>query len=190
MKKAVITFVMGLIFLASNTFAETGDCTRFIGTWQISIGDSTETWTFKPSLFQTEQMVFGENDNNSQIIVSWVELLPAYIATDTSTYDNYYVQFDNDTRFSGYHFMDNALLIVGIVPPEDDPFCPARMLLKENDEKLAVLRNYRDQVLSKTATGKRMIALYYRLAPTLCRLIENNPYLIKPCRTFLTLVLE
>lgn len=192
MQKLFAVCILVLLLIPVRVFAETADCTRFLGTWDISIGETRETWTFLPSLLQTEQMVFGENDNSSQIIVSWVDQLAAYVATNTSSYDNYYLQFDNDTRFSGYHFLDNTLLIVGTLPQEDgsSSACPARMVLGRNTAGLNLLRNYRDSVLAESPGGKLLIHFYYRMGPSACRALEDNPRLMKIYQNFLTSVLK
>ncbi len=192
MKKALIGIFLFFFFFSNQSFAETGDCLLFLGEWDVTIGSDTHTWTFNPGLLNTEQFIFGEDDNGTQIVISWIEQLASYMATNMGSYDNYYVSFDNETRFSGHHFLDNTILIVGGVPQKDPGTlpCPARMVLKDDTARLNILRNYRDNVLSKTASGKMLIKLYYKFAPDICEILKNNPGLLNPCRTLLNRILS
>ena len=38
------------------------------------------------------------------------------------------------------------------------------------------LRAFRDQVLRRGPTGRRLIATYYRVAPGICRMLERRPW--------------
>lgn|GEM_PF-1383585 len=135
--------------------------------------------------------IFGENDNGSQIIVTWIEQIPAYMATNITLQASYFVTFDNETKFSGYNYPDDTILIVGTIPQKDDNNngSPARMILKEDTAKLKISRNYRDNVLSKTASGQMLIKLYYKFAPDICKMLKNNPGLLNPCRLLLNRIL-
>ena len=37
-------------------------------------------------------------------------------------------------------------------------------------------RAFRDQVLRRTPSGRRLIATYYRVAPSVCKLLERQPW--------------
>jgi hypothetical protein len=52
--------------------------------------------------------------------------------------------------------------------------CPAELALKNNEETLSVLRHFRDRVLAKTPEGRSCIALYYRHAPEISRLLAAD----------------
>jgi hypothetical protein len=53
----------------------------------------------------------------------------------------------------------------------------------------AVLRRLRDHVLRRSAMGRRLIRLYYRTAPWLCRRLEGHALLIRVLREALMPVL-
>lgn len=52
--------------------------------------------------------------------------------------------------------------------------CPAESILGKNSPELAKLRAFRDNVLSKTPAGRALIALYYKNAPFINRIISNS----------------
>ncbi len=54
-----------------------------------------------------------------------------------------------------------------------DP-CPASLLLGSESPKLAMLRQFRDGVLSKTSGGRALIRLYYHVGPMLIQAMEKN----------------
>ena len=191
MKKTIIGIFLLFLFFSSKSFAETGNCLLFLEEWDVTIDSDTYTWTFNPGFLNTEALILGEDDNGTQIAITWYELLSAYIATNMVSHDSYYVTFDNETKFSGYHFLDNSILIVGTVPPEDEnpSPCPARMVLRDDTAKLNILRDYRDNVLSKTASGQMLTELYYGLGPDICKMLKDNPSLLNPCRLLLNRIL-
>jgi hypothetical protein len=45
-----------------------------------------------------------------------------------------------------------------------------------------VLRQFRDQSLVRTATGRRLVSLYYRLGPRLAAHVERSPVIKPPIR--------
>ena len=51
----------------------------------------------------------------------------------------------------------------------------ATMVFGEGPET-QTLRAFRDQVLRRGPTGRRLIATYYRVAPGICRLLERRPW--------------
>lgn len=53
----------------------------------------------------------------------------------------------------------------------------------------AMLRRFRDQVLRRSAMGRRLIRLYYRTAPWLCRRLAGHALLIRVLREALMPVL-
>ena len=53
--------------------------------------------------------------------------------------------------------------------------CPAETIYGENSEQAELLRNYRDEVLSKTPEGQEIIETYYKFSPTVTKLLEQNP---------------
>ena len=51
----------------------------------------------------------------------------------------------------------------------------ATMVFGEGPET-QTLRAFRDQVLRRGPTGRRLIATYYRVAPDICRMLERQPW--------------
>jgi hypothetical protein len=56
---------------------------------------------------------------------------------------------------------------------EDQP-CPAEKIYGENSEQLAVLRCFRDTVLSQTPEGQEIIKLYYEWSPAIVKAMEAD----------------
>ena len=51
--------------------------------------------------------------------------------------------------------------------------------------EVALLRSFRDRVLRRTALGRRLILVYYRAAPAVCRLLHGRPLLVCALRLVL-----
>ena len=60
-------------------------------------------------------------------------------------------------------------------------FCASLAWGREAPET-ALLRQFRDHILRRSATGRHLIWLYYRTAPGLCRQVEGNRTLIRALR--------
>jgi hypothetical protein len=58
----------------------------------------------------------------------------------------------------------------------DSP-CPCVKIYGENSDETELLREYRDNVLSKTPEGQELIKTYYKVSPTVTKLLENRPLL-------------
>jgi hypothetical protein len=52
--------------------------------------------------------------------------------------------------------------------------CPAETIYGNNSEETELLREYRDKVLSKSATGRQMIKTYYELSPAVAEVLQQN----------------
>lgn len=52
--------------------------------------------------------------------------------------------------------------------------CPATFALGGDSNDLNTLRNFRDEVLSKTPSGKQIIKLYYQLSPSIVKAMEQD----------------
>lgn len=52
------------------------------------------------------------------------------------------------------------------------------------------LRAFRDEILSKSTTGRVFIWIYYRLGTRVARIVEFLPFLKGPCRSILDYVVE
>ena len=55
--------------------------------------------------------------------------------------------------------------------------CAAEAIYGENSEETELLRQYRDNVLSKTPEGQEFIKTYYKLSPTATMLLKQRPLL-------------
>ncbi len=52
--------------------------------------------------------------------------------------------------------------------------CVAETIYGKDSEETELLREYRDKVLSKSATGRQMIKTYYDLSPAVVEVLQNN----------------
>ncbi len=52
--------------------------------------------------------------------------------------------------------------------------CAAEMAYKDNKESLSLLREFRDNILSKSPIGREIIKLYYDMSPAIVRAMEEN----------------
>jgi hypothetical protein len=53
--------------------------------------------------------------------------------------------------------------------------CAAEAIYGENSEQTELLREYRDNVLSKTPEGQEIIKTYYKFSPTETKLLKQRP---------------
>ncbi len=53
-------------------------------------------------------------------------------------------------------------------------FCLALQIYGEDSEETELLRNFRDNVLSKTPTGQEIIRLYYEWSPVIVRVLAED----------------
>ncbi len=72
--------------------------------------------------------------------------------------------------------------------PSADP-CPAELLYGEDAEETALLRYWRDAVLSRSAEGREMIALYYRYSPVIAQAIREDEALQEGVKRITDMVL-
>jgi hypothetical protein len=52
--------------------------------------------------------------------------------------------------------------------------CPSEAIYGEYSEEAELLRDYRDNVLSKTQEGQKLIELYYKMSPGIVAAMEKN----------------
>jgi predicted GH43/DUF377 family glycosyl hydrolase len=71
---------------------------------------------------------------------------------------------------------------------EDQP-CPAEKIYGENSEQLAVLRYFRETVLSQTPEGQELINLYYQWSPLIVKTIEENGVVKEEIRVLIDMFL-
>jgi len=94
-----------------------------------------------------------------------------------------YVTLDPDT------YPGNLWITAGYNRCFKDVVCPASYALDGDNESLSSLRNYRDQVLAKSAAGQKIIDLYYATGSAVCKVLENNPVLKERCREILNFII-
>jgi len=63
--------------------------------------------------------------------------------------------------------------------------CAAESIYGEDSEDTELLREYRDNVLRKTPEGQELIKTYYKLSPTVTRLLEQRPLLKNRAKAFI-----
>lgn len=61
--------------------------------------------------------------------------------------------------------------------------CAVRELYGEDSKEVALLRNFRDTILDKTAEGKALISLYYQLSPAIVTAMEHGEGIKKEIKT-------
>ena len=63
--------------------------------------------------------------------------------------------------------------------------CAAESIYGENAEETELLREYRDNVLSKTPEGQEIIKTYYKFSPTVTKLLEQKPLLKNRAKAYI-----
>ena len=63
--------------------------------------------------------------------------------------------------------------------------CAAEAIYGEQSEETELLREYRDNVLSKTPEGQEIIKTYYKFSPTVTKLLEQRPLLKNRAKAFI-----
>ena len=52
--------------------------------------------------------------------------------------------------------------------------CLVQMIFGQDSKEVAILRNFRDEILNKTAEGQALIKLYYLWSPVLVKAMETD----------------
>jgi hypothetical protein len=73
------------------------------------------------------------------------------------------------------------------IPPSG---CAISTLYGENSEEVEILRQHRDEVLTKTPEGRKLIRLYYQLSPMIEERMEEDPAFRKRVKRFCDLVVK
>jgi hypothetical protein len=63
--------------------------------------------------------------------------------------------------------------------------CATEAIYGEQSEQAALLRKYRDNVLSKTRDGQEIIKTYYKFSPPVTKLLEQRPLLKNRAKAFI-----
>lgn len=72
----------------------------------------------------------------------------------------------------------------------DETTCPARSYLGQDDPRVETLRQFRDKVLVKSATGRALISAYYGSAAAVEEYLEAHPRLKASATEVLKLIAE
>jgi len=67
----------------------------------------------------------------------------------------------------------------------EDNQCAAEAIYGETSEQTELLREYRDNVLSKTSEGQETIKAYYKFSPAVTKLLEQMPLLKNRAKAFI-----
>jgi hypothetical protein len=67
--------------------------------------------------------------------------------------------------------------------------CPSEEIYGEYSEEAALLRQFRDEVLSRTPEGREMIKLYYEVSPTVVAMLRSDSGFKDEIKTFLDSIL-
>ena len=63
--------------------------------------------------------------------------------------------------------------------------CAAGEIYGEHSREVALLRNFRDTVLSKSAAGRQLINLYYEVSPVIITAMEEDESVTKALKTLI-----
>lgn len=114
---------------------------------------------------------------------------PVYSDPDVGDYYRMLLPGDYDLTFTapGYTSTTKSVQVTeGVVTevdvalatgdsPAEEAQCPAEIAFKDAPRALQALRTFRDDVLNKTLTGRRLTAMYYTHAPDLSRWVAAAP---------------
>ena len=67
--------------------------------------------------------------------------------------------------------------------------CPSERVLGEDDPRLEILRQFRDEVLARTETGRKLIDLYYQNEEEMTQILEEHPAFQKTAKDLLELII-
>jgi hypothetical protein len=79
----------------------------------------------------------------------------------------------NDILMTTSHYRDGGVssnvLVLGC-----NQICPLQKIYGKNAKEVAILRNFRDELLSQTLEGRELIKLYYQWSPVIVKAIEKD----------------
>ncbi len=78
---------------------------------------------------------------------------------------------------------------IGDVCSGINPRCLINALYGDQSGETQTLREFRDNVLSKTAEGQKVIEMYYALSPTIVKFMNKNENFRKAIKTFLDVLI-
>lgn len=196
MKKMVASLAVALVLCAGSVYAD--ECSMLIGTWDIEYADgSTGNWTITDS-FERDSNFFPCYASGTAVVggaetefyVYYFKYLDAWMYTEDlgeMTSDQTSTLLDLDCEAGVFMPLEgenakndyNITIVVRtgdpLVCPEPEPDCPIAMTLAGEPGTLNLLRQLRDTTLAQSPAGRQVLALYYRMAPSIAMAIDGNP---------------
>ena len=187
--KTIICIALISLVLAPFAFAES-EVDPWKGTWTVKMKDrSTVTWELTDSwVSQTGKscVIWGvQSPGNVEFLIVYLKMFSAY----------YYIEAPYGT--TSYDLPQDLSQVTELVPSEDfqsfaakegkypiksgyrgttpPGLCAASYLLGDDDPKLDILRQFRDEKLAKSTAGKNLIKLYYAKSADIIAICEKDP---------------
>jgi len=175
--------------------ADYNDCRRFLGTWEVQWYElNPYVWSVKNATTDkaTGKIVIPDNEtdmtDNETFEISWDENMLMFLySADDGELTHLILK---DDSFTGDCY---GTLINGTKQEEPEPepgpdneTCPATQLLGKGSAQLDILRRFRDEVLSKSAAGRKLSRLYYAHARSITLRLSRNPLLSRSVENGLT----
>ncbi len=154
--------------------------------------------------FKGEFMVTGKDESGEPVVAYYDDKSDVFSLIDRNpgeSFDSYYVfDISGDKATGSYHRVKPSTLdplssvpfsgtktenFPAPPPDGDDENCPASQLLNNDPEALHLLRQFRDNILMQTETGREITNLYYKYGHSISSSLNNNPRLKDQCRTVL-----
>jgi predicted secreted protein len=89
------------------------------------------------------------------------------------------------TDSGGLTRVDSIQIVVTDTPSPTPAVCPAIYLLGDGDPRLETLRQFRDEILSRSTAGKKIIEAYYKNGEKIIAILDKNPAVKKSARKVL-----
>lgn len=198
MKKMVVSLAVALVLCSGSVYAD--QCAMLIGTWEIEYADgSTGNWTITES-FERDSNFFPCYASGTAVVeeteiefyVYYFKYLGAWMYTEDlgeMTQEQLSTLMELDCEAGVFTLLegDNAKNDYNIATvvrtgdplvcpePEPEPECPIAMALAGDPVTLNLLRQIRDTTLAQSPAGQKLLALYYRAAPSISLAIDGNP---------------
>ena len=196
MKKWLVVF-LSLSVIATNAFAwistDPENLKPIKGTsWQISNSEGSWQFDFDPRIYYSDagypyiysfddaggfyQTCYGENPFDTRVGFLTIPVVPDDLGQWILYFNINGSSLSGTSYFSISDFYFSETQETGTyIGVYKVPWCPAKTALGDDSEKLQVLYNLRDNVLSKSFIGRSIINLYYKTGPAICQAIKASP---------------
>jgi len=187
--KSVICITLMSLLLAPFAIAES-EVDPWKGTWTVKMNDrSTATWELNDTWVSPTGkscVIWGiQNPGNVEFLIVYLKMFSTYNYTEapygTTSYDlpqdfSQFTELVPSEDFQTFTAKDGKYPLKsgykGTVPPSP---CVAGYLLGADDPRLDILRQFRDEKLTNSAAGKKLIKLYYDKSADIIAICENDP---------------